>query len=138
MFNNMNFDSSYEIALYIWLSDMGVDVEYEPDVIIKYETSGKQHFYFPDFRVEGQLLEVKGDHFFRPDGTMFCPFRNHDWTDEQYEIVCHAFEDKHQCMIRNNVYIMKTSSPDIVEAIKFVETKYGKHFISSLRTNVDE
>jgi len=132
-FRGVNFDSSHEIALYIWLSESGIDVEYEPDVMFRYEFKGKERMYFPDFRIEGYLLEVKGDQFFKENGQMWCPYRNKDWSDVQYEEVCQTFEAKHQCMISHGVYILRSSSPDIREAVRYVEQKYGTHFLKSLR-----
>lgn len=66
----MNFDSIYEIAYYIWLVDNNIRFKYEPDMSILYIFDGKQHWYMPDFIVEGKIIEIKGDHFFKEDGTM--------------------------------------------------------------------
>lgn len=69
-YKGMNFDSIYEIAYYMWLVDNNIRFEYEPDMNIPYIFDGKQHWYMPDFIVEGCIIEIKGDHFFKEDGTM--------------------------------------------------------------------
>ena len=68
--------------------------------------------YHPDFLINGKVYEIKGDHFFKYNESsgqekMFCPYRNPKWSDEQYAWVCGKFEAKHQCMIKNNVRIMR-------------------------------
>ena len=73
-YKGMNFDSIYEIAYYIWLVDNGIRFEYEPGISIQYAFGGKQHQYLPDFIVDGQIVEIKGDHFFKEDGTMCNPY----------------------------------------------------------------
>ena len=69
-FNNTKFDSAPELAFYIWLSDNNVNFEYQPNIFFEYEFNQKIHRYYPDFIVEGQYIEIKGDHFFKEDGTM--------------------------------------------------------------------
>ena len=32
------------------------------------------HKYIPDFEIDGMFIEVKGDHFFKLDGTMQNPY----------------------------------------------------------------
>lgn len=58
---------------------------------------GKKHIYHPDFLINNQLYEVKGGHFFDGD-KMINPYdRSQDGL----------YEAKHQCMINNNVIILK-------------------------------
>lgn len=79
----MNFDSIYEIAYYIWLKDHNTAFEYEPIVKFKYVYDGKEHWYMPDFLVDGHYVEIKGDHFFKEDGTMQNPYDHRQ--DDLYE-----------------------------------------------------
>lgn len=60
-YDGRHFDSSPEIAFYIWLKDNGVEFEYQPNVKLKYVHNGKEHFYMPDFIIGGKLIEIKGD-----------------------------------------------------------------------------
>lgn len=72
---------------------------------------GKIWTYHPDFLINGKIYEVKGDQFFRinesGDEEMFCPYRNPNLDDEQYNWICGKFEAKHQCMLKNNVIILR-------------------------------
>jgi len=75
VYSGIKFDSSYEVALYIWLEDNRLDFEYQPSEHFEYfDGNGKQHFYHPDFRIEGFLYEVKGSQFIAKDGSWKNPF----------------------------------------------------------------
>lgn len=41
---------------------------------------------------------------------MFCPYRESDWTNEKYDWMCGLYEAKHQCMIDNNVTILRENT----------------------------
>lgn len=67
------FDSSWELAVWIWAKDNNKQIKREP-ICIEYDYKGETHKYFPDFEIEGKLVEVKGDHFFDSMGNLICPF----------------------------------------------------------------
>lgn len=125
-YDDRTFDSAPEIAFYIWLTDHHISFEYQPNIEFEYKHAGKKHFYVPDFRVGNQLIELKGDHFFK-DGKMVNPFRKPEWTDEQYADACALYEAKHQCMLRNNVKILK--SADYQKYLDYVAEKHGAHYL---------
>lgn len=102
------FDSGDEIRFYIYLKDHNIDFQYQPKEHFKFTFKNKEHVYYPDFKIGNQFIELKGNHFFREDGTMFCPWRNKNMSDENYITLCELFEAKHQCMIKNNVKIILT------------------------------
>lgn len=135
-YDSHQFDSAPEIAFYIWLSDNNIKFTYQPEVSFTYTFEGQEHLYFPDFLLEDdhKFIEIKGDHFFK-DGKMICPFRKKSWTDEKYEKVCEKYEAKHQCMLANNVQIY--THIDYAKYLEYVDQKYGKDFISSLRKTPD-
>ena len=85
--------------------------------MFKYIFNGKQHFYFPDFYVDGYYVELKGDHFFKEDGTMQNPY------DHSQDLL---YEAKHYCMLKNNVKIIRQSECKIY--VDFVALKYGSNF----------
>lgn len=130
-YENQWFGSSWEISLYIWLTDNHKDFSYQPDLDIWYEFDGCLHKYEPDFLIDGKIIEIKGDHFFNDDGTMKCPYRKKTWTDEQYEKKCQQYEAKHQCMITNNVVILKKK--DCQKYIDYVEQTYGKGYLKQFK-----
>ena len=75
-----------------------------------------EHRYFPDFILDDEFIEIKGDYFFKEDGTMCNPF-DHSQDD--------LFEAKHQCMIKNNVKIL--TSIDYNFYISYCAKKYESH-----------
>ena len=128
-YNNCKFDSQYELCFYIYYKDKGYSISME-SVKLKYEFNGKIHYYFPDFEIEGQLIEIKGEHFLdKETGKWINPYRNPKWTDEEYQEECDRYEAKRQCAIANNVKIIYNCS----EYIKYVNQKYGKDFIKNCK-----
>lgn len=131
--DNIKFDSKWEFEYYIYCMDHDMDIIREPKVL-EFIFKGKVHYYHPDFMVDGRLVEIKGDHFFREDGSMYMPFRKPEWSDEEYKIQCDLYEAKHQCMIKNNVKILRRPDMDIVE--DYINSTYGKDFCDHFK--VDE
>ena len=110
--DNLYFDSNWEVKVYDYLKENHIAFEYSPSISIPYKYDGREFTYHPDFLVDGILYEVKGDQFFRIDESnhevMVNPYRNPDWSDEQYAWVCGKYEAKHQCLIANNVTILRS------------------------------
>ena len=79
--------------------------------------NGQEHLYYPDFEVNGQLYEIKGDQFFKENGAMQNPY---DHSQDAF------FEAKHQCALQNKVIFIKQN--EIKPYISYVESKYGKNF----------
>ena len=98
-YNNITFDSNWEIIVYQYCKENNIPCEYQPNVKLEYEYNDKKHYYQPDFLINGKLYEVKGDHFFEGD-KMICPYDRDEYKDG-------LAEAKHQCMIKNNVIILK-------------------------------
>ena len=73
IYNNIKFDSSWELAYYIWLKDHNINFEYHT-VILEYKVNDTTHFYYPDFKVNNELQEIKGTHFFDKDGQLIDPY----------------------------------------------------------------
>lgn len=69
-YNSLNFDSSWELAVYIYCIDHNIHIEREP-VRFKYTNfDGKDSYYFPDFIIDDELVEIKGDQFLNEDNTL--------------------------------------------------------------------
>ena len=51
-----------------------------------------------------------------------------DWTDEEYIMECAKYEMKHQCMLINNVKILR--SAEYSKFLDYVSSKYGKDYLS--------
>lgn len=116
MYDNIYFDSSWELAFYVYHKALGHHIIREPKRI-EYEYNGKTHFYFPDFEVDGMLYEIKGSQFFNEDGTMCNPY-NHDLDG--------ITEAKHQCGLMNNVIFI--GEVEIKPIMYFIKEKMGYDF----------
>ena len=92
-FDGVSFDSLPELAVWVYCQDHNISITRLPTKF-EYTYNGKQRYYFPDFEIDGKLVEIKGDCFFTEDGTACCPF-DHS-LDELYEI-------KRQCGLKHNV-----------------------------------
>ena len=86
------FDSLWELKYYEYCKEHNFNVKREP-VELAYMFEGKEHHCYPDFEVNGELIEVKGDHFLR-DGKMINPFEAQ---------MNGLYEAKRQCMLQNGV-----------------------------------
>lgn len=49
LYNMKYFDSSWELAYYIWLKDHNIDFKYQPSISFEYEYNNSKHVYHPDF-----------------------------------------------------------------------------------------
>ena len=96
-YDSLTFDSSWEVTVYQYCKENNISCEYQPNITFEYEYGGKEHYYHPDFLINGKLYEVKGNHFFDGD-KMINPY---DRTQDG------LYEAKHQCMIKNNIIILK-------------------------------
>ena len=123
LYDNIQFDSSWELYFYIYHSDLGHKVTKEP-LELFYTYEGKEHSYYPDFEVDGQLYEIKGDMFFK-DGQMINPF------DKSQNGL---FNAKYQCGLKNNVIFIKES--DMTPIIEYVNNKYTKNFVPLFKINL--
>lgn len=119
-FDNKNFDSSYELAYYIWLKKHNIDFEYQPDISFSYEYNGTRNYY-PDFLVEDNYVELKGSHFFENHNKNNKMINPYDRSQDD------LYESKHQCMLKYNVEIIT----DCDKYIEYVSNKYGKDYIKA-------
>ena len=62
--DNLFFDSFPELCFYLYHLNNGDLIEREP-VRLTFIVDGAEHYYFPDFRVNGRLYEIKGDQFIK-------------------------------------------------------------------------
>ena len=96
-YNGEKFDSVPEYDFYVKCLNDNRRVVRHP-VRLSYIYGGKEHFYFPDFEVDGELVEIKGRHFYDPySGKWTNPF-NPDDAPRQAA--------KYDCAVMNNVKII--------------------------------
>lgn len=116
---NITFDSSPELALYIYLADHNVDFEYQPKTEFWYESADKKHKFMPDFRIGNHFVEIKGDHLVnKATGAWQNP-----WNHAKDACV----EAKHQCCLDNNIQIIYTD--EYQKYLDYVAKKYGKDYL---------
>ena len=102
-YKNEMFDSSWELAVWIFFTDNNLPIVREP-IRIPYIDGTKERSYFPDFLVGDTLLEVKGDNFFDSEG---------------------VFKDvgKLKCMTDNNVVLWRYS--EVKTFLNYCKRKFG-------------
>lgn len=134
------FDSSWELAYWIWCKDNGKNIKHNP-CCFEYEVVGvdgeiKKRKYWPDFEVDGKLVEIKGNQFFTKDGkSMKCPYRRKEWSDEFYDFMNRVYAAKYKCMVEHDVMIMRHH--DIMIHVDYVNKKYGSRYLKSYLKKVN-
>ena len=115
IYNDVSFDTIPELALYIYFVDNDIVISRNTDLYFEFIHEGKTHRYYPDFVSDDKLLEVKGNHFFKEDGTMCNPY---DHSQDN------LYEAKHQCGLQNNV--MFITSNEYNKYIDYCKNKYNQ------------
>ena len=69
-YNGEKFDSKSELLYYYWCKENGFDIIKNPTPI-EYYIEGVRHLYYPDFIVNGQYVEIKGEHLIDNDGYLY-------------------------------------------------------------------
>ena len=114
-----SFDSSWELAYFIYMKDHQVDIERCSDKF-QFKFNDKIYYYFPDFKINNsELVEIKGDHFFTDSGKMCNPY-DHSQDD--------LYEEKHLCGLRNGVKFLKSN--DLKYIFDYLNNTYGKDWLS--------
>lgn len=113
------FDSSWELALWIYAKDHNLEIEREP-ILIDYEFNGNKHTYYPDFRFEGKLIELKGEQFFDKSGKMINPF------DHSQNALT---ETKHQAGLQNGVQFWRYN--EIKPYLEYLQNNYPKNYLQT-------
>ena len=78
---------------------------------------GNSYRYFPDFIVDGEVVEIKGDHLLDADKHLTKVYEIDDFD---------KLKAKDECMVKNNVKLI--SKDEILPIINEVQLKYGKDF----------
>ena len=109
---NILFASQWELLVYDFLYTNNISFSYQPNIVFTYKYDNKIWSYHPDFLVGDKVYEVKGDIFFKIDNLsgkeiMFLPWKG-KLSLSEYTWECGKYEAKHQCMIQNNVVILRS------------------------------
>lgn len=123
-YNDIYFDSSWEIYFYIYHHDILKD-NIKRGPIFEYYLNDKQRYYECDFEIDGKYYEVKGPQYLR-DGQLYFPY------SENKEYQQEVWNAKNECMKSNNVQIIS----DIEHIKKLVEEMYTEDFVDLFRIDV--
>ena len=104
----ITFDSSWELAVWIYCIDHNIPITRTPCKLEYLDSLNIKHFYFPDFIINGKLVEIKGSQYFKPDGTMYYPYtKRHHYSEtlssEEKAYYDDLYERKHQCGLSHGV-----------------------------------
>ena len=113
-YNGIFFDSSWEIAYYIWLVDHNKKFEYHNGLYFTYDYNGIQYRYYPDFIIDNKIIEIKNNYIYEK------------MLDET--TIEHA---KYKCMLKNNVEILFKS--DIELYLNYIKLTYGKDYLERFK-----
>jgi selenocysteine-specific translation elongation factor len=118
-YDNNFFDSSWELAYYIWLKDHKIKFSYHEKMIKYIGDDDKEHCYYPDFIIDNKIVEIKGDHFFNEKEEPYDKYHKCFW------------KNKHDLILKQGGKILR--SKDIKPYIEYVKDKYGKNFLKSCK-----
>lgn len=122
-YDNIYFDSSWELALWIFAKDHNEEIERCP-IKFEYYVGDKLHYYFPDFRYKNQIIEIKGNQFLDENGMLKVCYNN--MTGE-------IVKAKHRCILDNKVEIWPKNKVQF--ALDYIKQTYGKDYLKQFKTN---
>ena len=125
-YHDISFDSSAELAYYIWLTEHNIQFEYQPNIQFEYYVNNKIHIYEPDFKVENEYIEIKGLQFFEDKNGLGKMINPYDRTQDE------LYEAKHQCMLKNHVKIIT----DYQQYVDYVSSKYTSDYLKLFKNNL--
>ena len=114
IYNNEHFDSSYELALYIYAIDHNEYIIRKPYKFKYIGNDNKVHTYTPDFLYKDDLLEIKGNCFLTEDGKLYNMFNGE------------LQQEKQKCMEEHNVKLVTLN--DIIKQIEYCIQKYNNKY----------
>lgn len=94
-YNGLKFDSRSELLFYMWCKENGKEIEQTKDYFTYY-VNGIEHIYYPDFKVDDEIIEIKGEHLIDDEGYLL------DFSTKERLI------EKTECLRKNNVKIIKS------------------------------
>lgn len=130
LFDDRKFDSSYEIAYYIWLRDNNIKFEYHPKIYFEYIVDGIKHKYYPDFKVGDKIIEIKSQRSFDENGILqpiYFKRKNKNKNSVIADKIKYAA--KHKCMLDNNVSILTEN--ELQQIFEYIDNKYGRNYLFS-------
>lgn len=100
-YEGMWFDSKQELFYYYWCLESGLEVTQNPPGL-SYYIGEVKHTYYPDFIVEGRIVEIKGNDIINEFGILLDKKTKEElWEktaclfDNEVEIITQDFVEKH-------------------------------------------
>lgn len=118
-YKNQIFHSSWEIIFYIFCEDFDIPCQRDVEPL-SYIYNNETHYYFPDFKINDKLYEIKGDHYLK-DGMLVNPFTNSIEIKELNEA-------KTKCMLDNSVSII-----NIKPILKYFKEAYRFNYLEQFK-----
>lgn len=118
LYDNQFFDSSDEIAYYIYNIDNKNNIV-RGKAKFDYFVDGKIHSYFPDFYLPNlnQYVEIKGIQFFKYDPNIILPPYILKFDKNRIEFEIRKGKAKMECMKSHNIILIRSDS-DIMKKCK--------------------
>ena len=113
-FNGEQFDSLWEVAIYWYCIYNGIPIIRDPYksqngipyIVITSDGEEKEYHYFPDFLINGELIEIKGNQLI-PDENGICAIdKNSDPNDTNLELLRLKNIKKFELMNKLNIIIL--------------------------------
>lgn len=124
VYDDLCFDSIAEFVFYLKKKSEGHNIEREPFTIkyfedIKDEAPGRRRFYKPDFRIDNQLFEIKGDQFFNEKNEPYDAMNQRFWWGKFYKM--------------QELGVICIRSSELQDLIKEIKREKGADFFSKYR-----
>ena len=121
-YNNIHFDSGWELAYFIYLIDNKISFIYHPNFTYKYlDDNGIERTYLPDFLVNGEFQEIKGNQFFNEKGEPYNQYKKEYWWN------------KFNFLKENNIKILRQK--ECQEFLKYIYNKYGQDYLKQFKNH---
>lgn len=108
--DDLHFDSSWEVYFYLFHKANGNNIERN----VCFQLPSGRHTFI-DFRVNGQLYEIKSLHFFNSEGHLYNPYKNPDEVVDDKNIEKEEFYNSHSVHIVSDINIYKNYCEKILE-----------------------
>lgn len=124
IYDDCKFDSKYELYFYIYHKEILKD-DIKRGLRFEYEFDGKNNYYFCDFLVNGENVEIKGEQLLDENDNLYYPYRNM----ENWQWFQKKWDAKNECMKRNHVRLLKFPSDELNKVMQKVDEKYTKDYV---------
>lgn len=128
-YDNLYFDSSWEVAVYTYYKDQNIEIIYHPEPL-EYNVGGDKHLYYPDFKIGEDLIEVKGDMMIDKEGNVI-PHPSLIKEKGLFSLK-KDIEAKNKCMRDNKIKVW--TSKEISFYLNYVKSTHGSNFLKTLKT----